>query len=89
MLDSCYSSPPLHSVFINIEDKDFVYNGSDRSHTKLNVFYIGNFLNFEGMSGGWLILGLSMVFEVLQSICKILSRYASERWLWSNGDKEN
>jgi len=53
------------------------------------VFYIGNFLNFEGMSGGWLILGLSMVFEVLQSIRKILSRYASERWVWSNGDKEN
>jgi hypothetical protein len=52
------------------------------------MFCVGNFLNFEGMSVGWLILGLSMVFEVLQSTPKILSRYASERWVWSNGDKE-
>jgi len=52
------------------------------------MFYVGNFLNFESMSGGWLILGLSMVFEVLQSTRKILSSYASEREVWSNGDKE-
>jgi len=28
-----------------------------------------------------------MVFEVVQSSGKILPRYASERWSWSNGDK--